>query len=461
MNHNHFSWALIIIGVFLITAGVILSDSLILKFCEINGSNSTNKIVVNLDNNKCCHDQSNFTYDDIEKLKNILKDAEITCTANSQTMLMENIEDPAVNIIGVTSEYINFCTLNFKTGFLFTRLNELENDPVAIIDENLAWKVFGSLEIVGNKIEIFDKTFEIIGVTSVDKSIITVASYNEKNNIYIPLKLLQKLDEKTNINSLQIKMLNTAISANNIEVVKKALRIIEKSPVDYHIYDYNLEKKLMEQKPLLIVFISGVICILVIVLWLAGEIKELYTFIKSQYIDDYLGNILKNNLSLIFTLTLKILTIVLGVFILWNMVKFDLYIPPDHIPNELIDIKFFLNLFKRNISNSAIIRGSISSLSLIQLNIITMFLNYFFYLALFLGFPTIYAGLYQLKLQGVYAYKAILQISWIFTLSISLSVLLVFLSNMPISIDVRSLIIVFLFFYMFSITSLKEHREEI
>lgn len=443
MGKNYCSWILVFIGIFLVISGVILGNSLVMKAYEVNGNSSMDKVVIAIKDKELSSTNAAFTLDDIKKLNKILQDTEITFTAHSKTSLLKNNEYKNINIIGTNSMYINFNKLDFGSGCFFTKKAELHNQQVVIIDEALAWEVFGSLEVLGKDLNIFDRDFKIIGVTAAKHPIVDILYRPEKPYVYMPINSLTKIDKEAKIKALQIRVRASPTVANSPDNILNALKAIGKSPDNYSIYDYRIKRALIKQKHLIIIFIAGLCCIFLIAKYIIKKVKTIYTFIMTECEEKYLLNIFKDNLNKILIEIFKIILAVLCQFVLWNIIKFDFYIPPKYIPKELTDISFFWNLFKDNILSS-LTNNEYMSLTEIKLKNILMLLNWQFYISIFIGFPLIYIALYQLKLQKINVNKSVSVISTMFIVSIFISIFIAYLTGLPIWLNSRGLIVLYI-----------------
>lgn len=448
---KYFSWILLFIGIFSITAGAVFGNTLVLKASQINGRYGFNKVWISL------KDTSNeaFTLQDIKILEKILEANEITFIAHVQTQLTENNGDNNIHVYGTNDKYIDFYEITFKHGFFFDHTAQLENEKTIVVDEKLAWEAFGSLDVLGKSLELFNESFKIRGVFSNQESMISIFSEPKEPYIYMPAQLLLELDENAKITSLQIEIDQ---ASKNISSITNALKEIGKDIDDYSICDYTIQKRIMEQKSLLILFIVGSICIFNIIQYNIKKIRKTFKFIHMEWHKDYLVHVIKKHYLILFRQLLILLFSVLFVYTIWRMIKFNFYIAPQYIPKELTNIGFFGDLLKEHIWNS-FTNDTYNILPQIKMKNISLFLNGQFYATIFIGIPLIYIGFYQLKLEQNSFYAASLKVSYIFIIVILLTIFFIFLSGMPIALEISKLIIIFLFIYVNAIIFLKNGEE--
>lgn len=97
-----------------------------------------------------------------------------------------------VQITAVKGDFFQFHPLELVSGYYF-RADELMNDRV-IIDETLAWKLFGSPDIVGMDFELNGKRCIIAGVVKNPSGKIEKQAYGSKARVYAPMELTDAQD---------------------------------------------------------------------------------------------------------------------------------------------------------------------------------------------------------------------------------------------------------------------------
>ncbi|RYD02138.1 hypothetical protein N752_27185 [Desulforamulus aquiferis] len=136
--------------------------------------------------------------------------------------------------------------------------------------------------------------------------------------------------------------------------------------------------------------------------------------------------------------------IVSVMFLLWRLIKFPLYISPENIPNELIDISFFSNLLKNVIQAKVQSAGYVATSGETQLNILNTIQNWNLFLSIFLGLPLFYLGLYQVKMLGEKLLKVEVFCCAIMMVSLVISIALLLMTKMPPVIDTKGVLLLFI-----------------
>lgn len=154
--------------------------------------------------------ENNISY---EKVQNI--------TVSNET------QSVSVSLIRTNEMYTKVNHLNFLQGSFWNK--KLEGTRVIVLNKNLAWQLFGSVNVVGNKIELENKIYEVIGV--VDETF-----YKDKKFLaWIPDEYIKN---DIGIEKLYVfqEQYNDITSNNYIE---NLLFLIDKDINDYYIVDLN------------------------------------------------------------------------------------------------------------------------------------------------------------------------------------------------------------------------------
>ncbi|MFW5646934.1 MAG: ABC transporter permease [Acetivibrio ethanolgignens] len=105
-----------------------------------------------------------------------------------------------VMITAVGGDFFQFHPMELVSGYYF-RPDELMNDRV-VIDETLAWKLFGSSDVVGMDFELDGQKCFVAAVAKNPSGRVEEYAYGSKPRVYAPLKLTGLLDAGAGENGL-------------------------------------------------------------------------------------------------------------------------------------------------------------------------------------------------------------------------------------------------------------------
>ncbi|HEX3044821.1 MAG TPA: hypothetical protein VHY08_08695, partial [Bacillota bacterium] len=120
--------------------------------------------------------------------------------------------------------------------------------------------------------------------------------------------------------------------------------------------------------------------------------------LRGDYQALYLPSLLRQNRRLLMELLIEVTAISGVILFLWNWTSFTWYIPPEYIPDELIDFQYFGTLFQSKIREMINSIGYIPSPEELALNIIGDLSNLTFCVGIIGLFP-LYAGLRRWRRQ--------------------------------------------------------------
>lgn len=336
----------IFICIFFIYFGIMFQSALVSRISNSMKLNDGNKVsVITNRSNTINH----FTLSDIRFMKNKLKDEDIFAMSETKGKVYFEGRDIHSKILGVSSNFNKFYNINVSTGSFFTEGICKENEFCVVLEDKLARKLFGTENVVGLKVRIFHKDFKIIGVVKRDSTIIQNISNDGFDKVYIPIETLIKLDETRKISYLQFQNLNNDVQVKGKDRVIGLLNGIGKDEKQYKIIDYSKEEQLIKQKPLIMCFVLGFTCIWNFIKYLIKILVEVKKFFIANMEKDYLLDVVIKNKKCFLIYILKIVFGVLGIFIMWKLIRFNLYIPSNYIPDEFINISYYKDIFQDSI----------------------------------------------------------------------------------------------------------------
>jgi len=463
MKRRKAVWALTFSGILLMLSFIILGGALVDQCVRLNGAYSMQKVLVSGKNQADPQGKNSFPIDAIKRLKKELSIKDISYTARSglvDTPVSSGSTAFPVRLIGTDYMYPAFSGLNLEEGSFITQKQEDEGAMVAIIDEELAWDIFRTKNAAGKTIDIFGAAFRIIGVMEKDASIIGKLTDDGLRPVYIPASVMLELDTTARITELQIKTAKADTLARNTTEVSAAIRKIGKDPSNYNISDYNLKLALMKQKPLLLVFILGIASMLILLSHVKNLSKEIYFLIRDRCKTDYFLNVIRHNLKGIGLYTLETVLSLTGMVLIWTGIRFTLYIPPQNIPDELINISYYSELIKAAIQGGVQNRGYVAPQAELIVNASDMLLNLFFCSSFILGSLLLYAGLRELKELNMDSGRLTPVLGLLFILSMGILTAAAFLSGLPYATDIKGVLVAWTFIYINFVMKRKESGVE-
>lgn len=341
----------IFLCIFFIYSGVTVEHSLVHKIITLLKLQNTNKITVAVNNIQAA---DSFDLWQVKLIKSKLKAEELFAMSEAKEDVTYDNRCVECKVTGISPNLENFYDISISTGSFINESTSKENKFCAVIEDRLAHKLFGNENVEGLKIKILNKDFKIIGVVKRDSNIIQDLSEDGFDKVYIPIETLTEINSKAKISYLQFQNFDSNISEKNKERVVNLLEGIGKSSKKYSITDFNKEKKIMEQKPLILSFALGIYCIYFYAKYVKNRVFKIFNIFIIGTKEEYFLNLLKKFKKSIIIYLIEIIAAILTACILLYIIKFDLYIPAKYIPDKIIDIAYYKNVFRDMVKENII-----------------------------------------------------------------------------------------------------------
>ena len=108
--------------------------------------------------------------------------------------------------LGVGGDYFRFHPLPLRSGSYLSDA-DLMKDRV-LLDEALAWKLFGGVDLVGMSVTIQNKSFYVAGVVSRENDRYSVTAGSQTEGLFVSYSTLKELNEQTGISCYEIVLPN-------------------------------------------------------------------------------------------------------------------------------------------------------------------------------------------------------------------------------------------------------------
>jgi len=149
------------------------------------------------------------------------------------TISSENGGSAAVTALGVGGDFFYFHPLPLRSGSYISS-DDLMDDLV-VLDEEMAWRLFGGTDLAGMTVYINQTPFVVSGVISREDDFASKKAYTGEEGVFLSFSALQRLVEDTSVNCYEIVMpnpirnfahgiLEDSFSADGCEVVENTGR---------------------------------------------------------------------------------------------------------------------------------------------------------------------------------------------------------------------------------------------
>lgn len=112
----------------------------------------------------------------------------------------------SVTAVGIGGDFFQFHPIPLLSGSYISE-EDLNQDRI-VVDENFAWAMFGSNDIVGMQLWLGNHIYTIAGVTAVDEDTLYRTAYGDSNRVYMSYSQLKQQQENLMITCYEAVMPN-------------------------------------------------------------------------------------------------------------------------------------------------------------------------------------------------------------------------------------------------------------
>lgn len=147
-------------------------------------------------------------------------------STEGQLVISSNRSTMNVRAFGVGGDFFQFHPLTLLDGNYFDATDE--NEDGVIIDEMVAWQLFGSNNVAGMEVEIDDTIYPIRGVVRSDKGLFSEVVKEDAATIYVSYGILEGKEDSLPIDCYEV-LVASPVKDFAKDAVKKALGMEEEN----------------------------------------------------------------------------------------------------------------------------------------------------------------------------------------------------------------------------------------
>lgn len=428
------------LGMFMLVFCTLTGTSILSEYNNAEGAYGASRVSAYLQHSPE-EGSKTITAEDILHLQQFsFKGMDMVYTSRAKSAVVFDKTRVHADISGVSNLFSSFYWIPMKSGSFITE--DSSKEMVAVVDEQLAVELMGNTNVLGLYLELYGQHFKIIGVAANDVSIAGVMTDDGYGTVYIPVEHMLLFDESAMITSMEIRADDIGAADINTDKMKEGFASIGRNAADYRIVDKNVEKKILEEKAEAIAFLPGAGLLFI----LAGSIKrrlcEICSRVKALNKKYYLREALRIGYEGLLLKLIEIAVISALAVLVWDTVSFRLYIPAEYIPDELIDMGFYLELAKNLMEKGVQGLGSIPAQAELKSGSLGMMQGWNLAAAVFAGFMPYVLGLGLLDNRQERGSRQVLCSFVFMAFSTAVSLLVLAIFKMPAEIDNSKLMVV-------------------
>lgn len=297
-------------------------------------------------------ENSGITFNALSKVKDNYKDIKFTgCKEIAASVTnkygispqkeMETQQSIKTKIVLTDENYFDLYPFEMLRGGKLDFLTMKSCNKVAIVSDVLANSLFKSINVIGSTLKVGDLKYRIVGVYKENKSLLYSAAEDGYERIYIPYTSYFDQNKK---DKFFLDTMATMETKNYDEkaINNKLSKVLNDKLTLYKSVDYTVSKKIVLQNIKALYFIIGVIVIILLMRVIVKFIYEANSFLRENLKDNYLKEALVINKKNFIIYAGKISVCILGIILVFNLVKFNVVIPDNYLPSDnIFDIDFY------------------------------------------------------------------------------------------------------------------------
>ncbi|MCC2683728.1 MAG: hypothetical protein K0R75_627 [Paenibacillaceae bacterium] len=349
------SW-LVFLGVLLTLSSIGLSSAVVAAWEQANGAHGLNKVTANVDAAKGqgvaaptsaqisqsgTAPASGLSLREAERLAKLWGPRPIEYTAWQSGKVSAGTSSANSRVVGVSALYRDFAHIPMTEGAFPGEAAIAEHSRVAAIGAGLADRLFHSTRVVGQTLELWNAPFTIIGVYDDRFTLLGQMADDGIPQVYVPVTALLDVRPQAAITGIDLAVAGAALGGT--DEAQQALTALGQDPARFALDDGVRDRTLAQQLPQQLRFACGAAAIAMLLsLALAQASHAIARYRRRLAVDDA-PDALRAEWRHLLARTLAVVALLGAAVLVWRGILFRLYIPPDWVPNELIDLSFYMD----------------------------------------------------------------------------------------------------------------------
>jgi hypothetical protein len=334
------SW-MVFLGVLLLWGSAGLLSAVIADWERANGPNQLNKLVVYADSTDAAK-AGGLTLQEADRLEKAWGSSPISYTAEQRGLAEYEQNKVQSRIVGVNAFYRDYHQLELVSGTSIGRHSVDEHSRVAVISAEVSDQLYRSVQVIGKKMELWGAPFTVIGVFEEHDSLLRQMADDGIPDVLIPITTMLDIRPEAIITGIELSAKPDTALAGNAEV-HQALSAIERNPASFRIGNRVLDHSWIAQYESLLLFVYGIAAIYLLLRFVPGQVRLMIAGVKSRLTLEDWPDALRTERSMLAKRGLVAAGLIVCAAAIWALVRFQLYVPPDWIPEELIDVAFYMD----------------------------------------------------------------------------------------------------------------------
>ncbi|MCS7463141.1 ABC transporter permease [Paenibacillus doosanensis] len=329
-------------GVLLVLGGIGLLSSVTTAWERENGSHRLQKLTAIVDRIADSSSMGGLRLEEAERLARRWNPLPVAYAAAMQAQAVQGKLSVSCNLFGVNGTYRDFREFKMIGGAALSQAAVDQRSRVAVIGAQLADRLFHSTRVAGKTIELYGVPFTVIGVFEDERSLAEQMSDDGLEDVFIPVTAMLDVYPDARIGIVQLAAKPDA-AIRGETAVKQAMTEAGLNPSSFRITNDVLVHARISQLRRLLLFGCGMIAIYGLASLMIRQLAKARAAMQARLAAQDWSDVLRSERRLLLGCALAAASTAIGAAGLWEMIRFRLYIPPDWVPEEIIDVSFYID----------------------------------------------------------------------------------------------------------------------
>jgi len=206
-----------------------------------------------------------LTLADLEAIQSLPSVAVATAILQNHDRIMVGGEEREVNIIGTTPEYRKVRNLKILSGRFFDEIDDRSFSKVCLLTEELARKLFGTLDVRGRSVKLFQVRFAVIGVFKEGVETFGTSEVSAYSAL-IPMSVMSHFNTTDKVDLIYVSARSGALVPVATEQIRKLLAERHRSGSFYRVENLSEILKAAERIAVamtIVLFLIGTISLII------------------------------------------------------------------------------------------------------------------------------------------------------------------------------------------------------
>ncbi|MEC0225652.1 ABC transporter permease [Paenibacillus alba] len=330
---------LVAIGMLLMSFSSVFSEAAVMAWQQSGGMIGSERFVLQAHSIPGQSGAAGYTDKEARKLINTWK-GKAAYSMQSRLSLKAGNRQIEVEAAGIGGKYTDFISILLDKGSMISQASIERRDQVVVVSDRLADDLFGSTDVIGKVISIQNKKLRIIGISRSENSLMEWMTNGVKPEALLPSSVLADINPESRAGTIMLQASGDALLNGDMEVNKA----LTENKLPLGVFKVDIGEKnwqLIQQLPRLLPALTGLLALVVGLLWLRQVAGRTYSRMKHALQTGDSSELMRRERLYLLKQVQAFIAIGACMAALMLLARYSFFIPSEFIPDRWIDLNFF------------------------------------------------------------------------------------------------------------------------